>query len=125
MTALDDARAHLGKATEFLEAAELDAEHELFNAATWSAVTSGINSKDAICLALTGKTAKTVNHADATRELSVASPSMTAQASSLGRLLKLKNKSQFQTSGVARSDALKAVDWAAELLAAASGVLAG
>lgn len=125
MTALDDARAHLRKAKQFLEAAELNAELELFNAATSSAVTSGINSKDAICLALTGKTAETVNHADATRELFAAGPSMTAHASSLGRLLKLKNKSQYQTSGVARSDALKAVDSAAKLLAAASGVLAG
>ena len=125
MSALDDARAHLRKAKEFLEAAELNAELELFNAATSSAVTSGINSKDAICLALTGKTAKTENHADALKELVAAGPSMATHATSLGRLLKLRNKSQYQTSDVARSDALKALDWATKLLAAASGALAG
>lgn len=124
MTTFDDARAHLRKAKEFLEAAELNAELELFNAATSSAVTSGINSKDAICLALTGKTAKSENHADAQTELTAAGPSMSTHASSLGRLLKLKNKSQYQASDVARSDALKALDWAAKLVAAAAEAVA-
>jgi hypothetical protein len=58
MPALDDARAHLAKAREFLEAAELTNDLGLFNAAASSAVTSGINSKDAICLTLTGRTRK-------------------------------------------------------------------
>lgn len=51
MTALSDARAHLRKAREFLEAAELNLDFELNNAATSSAVTGGINAKDAVCLA--------------------------------------------------------------------------
>ena len=51
MSALDEARAHLAKAREFLEAAELTNDLQLFNAAASNAVTSGINSKDAICLA--------------------------------------------------------------------------
>jgi hypothetical protein len=46
MTALSDAAAHLAKAREFLEAAELTHDLELHNAATSNAVTSGINSKD-------------------------------------------------------------------------------
>ena len=50
MTALDNARAHLTKAQEFLEAAELTNDLLLFNAAASNAVTSGINSKDAICV---------------------------------------------------------------------------
>jgi hypothetical protein len=45
---LDDARAHLAKAQEFLAAAEFTLDLDLFNAATSSAVSSGINSKDAI-----------------------------------------------------------------------------
>lgn len=124
MSAPDEARAHLRKAKEFLEAAESSAELELFNAATSSAVTSGINSKDAICLALTGKTAKTENHTNALRELVAAAPSMATHATLLGRLLKLKNKSQYQASDVARSDAIKALDWAAKLVAAASRAVA-
>lgn len=69
MTALDEARAHLAKAREFLEAAELTNDLQLFNAAASNAVTSGINSKDAICLALTGRTRKSDNHAEAVAEL--------------------------------------------------------
>lgn len=57
-TALQDARAHLAKAREFLTAAESAASQDLHNAATSNAVVSGINSKDAICLQLTGTTTK-------------------------------------------------------------------
>lgn len=67
MTALDEARAHLAKAREFLEAAELTNDLHLFNAAASNAVTSGINSKDAICFALSGRTRKSDNHAEAVR----------------------------------------------------------
>jgi len=49
---VNDARAHLSKAREFLEAAEVNRDLELFNAATSAAVISGINSKDAICTTL-------------------------------------------------------------------------
>ncbi|MDX2972869.1 hypothetical protein PWY87_35305 [Kribbella solani] len=65
MTAIDEARAHLAKAREFLEAAELTNDLQLYNAAASNAVTSGVNSKDAICLALTGRTRKADNHAEA------------------------------------------------------------
>lgn len=124
MSALSDARAHLRKAREFLEAAELSASLDLFNAATSSAVTSGINSKDAICLALTGRTSKTENHNDAVTELRAAGPSMTAQASCLGRLLRLKNRSQYQAADIAQSDAFKAIEWASRLLRVASQTVA-
>jgi len=67
VTALDEARAHLAKAREFLEAAELTNDLHLFNAVASNAVTSGINSKDAICFALSGRTRKSDNHAEAVR----------------------------------------------------------
>jgi hypothetical protein len=44
MGALDEARAHLDEAREFLQAAELTNDLGLCSAATSSAVTSGINS---------------------------------------------------------------------------------
>ena len=56
MSAMSGAHAHLAKAREFLEAAELEHSQDLYNAATSNAVLSGINSKDAICLKLAGKT---------------------------------------------------------------------
>ena len=47
-TPLQDAKAHLIKAREFLDAAESEVSAERYNAATSNAVLSGINSKDAI-----------------------------------------------------------------------------
>lgn len=123
MTALSEARAHLRKAREFLEAAEIELDCDLFNAATSSAVTSGINAKDAICLALTGKTAKTDNHADAIAELRRAGTATKSLATTLGRLLKLKHKAQYQTVDVARADAVKAVGWATTLVEGATAVV--
>lgn len=123
MTALSEARSHLRKAREFLDAAEIELDCDLFNAAISSAVTSGINAKDAICLALTSKTAKTDNHADATAELRRAGTATKSLATTLGRLLKLKNKAQYQTVDVARAEAVKAVGWATTLVEGATAIV--
>jgi len=129
MTALSDARAHLATAREFFTAAELNLDLELYNVAASNAVVSGINSKDAICLRLTGTTAKTENHAAAVAELRTAGGSgphgsTTKQmATVLGRLLKLKSKSQYQTIDVAHADAAKAVEWAQKMLDGASEIV--
>lgn len=122
MSALTDAAAHLGKAREFLEAAELNNDRDLYNAATSNAVTSGINSKDAICLTLTGRTGKSENHAEALVELRATGSVGRAQAPTLDRLLRLKPKSQYQAASISASDAKKAISWAARLLEAAHGV---
>ncbi|MFI6828457.1 HEPN domain-containing protein [Kribbella sp. NPDC050241] len=122
MSALDEARAHLAKAREFLEAAELTNDLQLFNAAASNAVTSGINSKDAICLALTGRTKKSDNHAEAVAELKGAGPAGRESSTTLSRLLKLKSKAQYQAAAVSAADAAKSVDWAARLLTAAQSV---
>ena len=90
MGALDDARAHLAKAQEFLAAAELTLDLDLFNAATSSAVSSGINSKDAICLRLTGVSRKTDNHAQAVAELTQAGGVGAALTQTFSRLLRMK-----------------------------------
>lgn len=115
MGALEDAKAHLAKAAEFLDAANRSLEAGLFNAAASNAVSSGINSKDAICLALTGRTAKSDNHLDAAAELTRAGGTAAALAPTMKRLLGLKNKSQYQAAPIARTDANKAVDWATRL----------
>ncbi|GEP40362.1 hypothetical protein NPS01_40250 [Nocardioides psychrotolerans] len=125
MTALDDAQAHLVKAREFLEAARLDLTWNHVNAATSNAVISGINSKDAICLRLTGTTRKRDNHHDAVAELKAAGPAGAALASTLGRLLKLKTKAQYQSRLAAPGDAAKAIEWAGRLLDEAETVVTG
>jgi len=120
---LNDARAHVSKAREFLEAAEVNRGLELFNAATSAAVISGINSKDAICTTLTGRTGKADAHAEAIAELRAAGPAGVALTSTLSRLLKLKTKSQYQPVSVAAADATKAVEWATRLLEGADEVV--
>ncbi|MHB1475787.1 MAG: HEPN domain-containing protein [Dermatophilaceae bacterium] len=122
MSALTEAKAHLAKAREFLEAAELNNDLALYNAATSNAVTSGVNSKDAICLKLTGRTGKTENHAEATAELKATGVVGRAQATTFDQLLRLKAKSQNQGVSISASDATKAIAWAARMLEAAVGV---
>ena len=123
MTTLDDARAHLAKAREFLAAAGFNLDLELFNAATSDAVISGINSKDAICLRLTGTTRKADGHSEAVAELKAAGPDGAVLAPALSRLLKLKTKSQSQSASIAAADATKAVEWAGRLLVGAEAVV--
>jgi hypothetical protein len=94
----------------------------LFNAAASSAVTSGINSKDAICLTLTGRTRKADNHLEAVAELNAAGPAGRETTSTFSRLLKLKTKSQDQSASIAAADAAKSIDWAARMLDIAKGV---
>jgi hypothetical protein len=124
MSALAQARAHLGKAREFLDAARIGLELEQFNAATSNAVIAGINAKDAVCLRLTGRSRKADNHADALAELKSAGPAGAALAPTLSRLLKLKTKSQYQAVSIATSDAHKAIEWATRLVEGAEDVLA-
>ncbi len=69
MAALDEARVHLAKAREFLDAAETSRDLGLDNAAASDAVISAINSKDASCLALMVRTGKSDNHGQAINEL--------------------------------------------------------
>ena len=122
MTVLDEARAHLAKAREFLEAADLTNDLQLYNAAASNAVTSGINSKDAICLTLTGQTKKSDNHAEAIAELKAAGPAGRDSSPTLSRLLRLKSKSQYQAASVSAGDAAKSVDWATRLFETAQTV---
>jgi uncharacterized protein (UPF0332 family) len=125
MSALNDARSHLEKAREFLQAAEVNQELDLFNVATSDAVISGINSKDAICLALAGRTRKSDAHGEAVAELKAAGPVAAGLASTLSRLLKLRTKSQYQARSVTAGDSKKAVDWATRLLESAEDVVSG
>lgn len=132
MTPLTEAQQHLDKAREFLEVAERALNHGQYNAAASNAVTSGINAKDAICLRLVGKTAKSDNHRSAVAELKKALPptgvlaaTTTSLPQTLSRLLSVKNRSQYESASVTASSAKNAVDWARRLCDGASQVLAG
>lgn len=123
MSALQDARAHLEKASEFLNAATMTFDRGLFNAATSNAVSCGINAKDAICLKLTGRSDKTESHSEAAAELTRAGPAAALIAPTLTRLLGMKSKSQYQSTSVARADATKALRWAQRMHEAAKEIV--
>jgi hypothetical protein len=125
VTPFDQAQKHLSKAREFLEAAEVNRDLELNNAATSEAVISAINSKDAICLTLTGRTNRNENHNEAVSELRRAGRAGADLAPTLSRLLKLKTKSQYTPVSVTPSDAVRAVQWAQRLMTGAEDVFAG
>ena len=123
MNGRDEARLHLAKAREFLDAAETSRDLGLDNAAASDAVISAINSKDAICLALTGRTGKSDNHAQAVDQLKRAGQAGAKLATTLGRLLNLKTRSQYAARSVSAADAGKAVDWADRMFTTADGVV--
>ena len=123
MTALDEAWLHLAKAREFLDAAETSRDLGLNNAAASNSVIASINSKDAICLALTGRTGKSDNHTQAVDELRRSGPVGAELTSTLTRLLNLKTRSQYASRSVSAADAGKAVDWASRMHTAAEGVV--
>lgn len=122
MGAQDDARSHLRKAREFLEAASLELQMQLHTAAASSAVLAGINAKDAICLQLTGRTGKLQDHRAAVPELAAAGPAGKAVESAFRRLLGLKIAAQYQAAPIGRMDATKAVEWATRMVDAARDV---
>jgi len=115
VTYLSDARAHLDKAREFLESARDGYDFDRFNAAASSAVISGINSKDAICLRTTGKRGKTENHNEAVRELAKSGPDGASLEATFRRLLALKPKSQYQAASVSAPSARDAVNRAQKM----------
>lgn len=123
MSASEDARAHLAKAHEFLEAARFNLDLKLVSAATSAAVLAGINAKDAVCLRLTGATHKSDNHAAAVAELKAAGPAGAALVPTLTRLLKMKTRAQYQPAAVAAPDGTNAVRWATKLVDGAEEVV--
>ena len=112
MGTLEEARQYLAKAREFLEAAQINLDLDLFNAATSNAITSGINAKDAICLKVTGRSFKSDNHNAAVDELSRSGRDGKSLAPTFRRLLALKQKAQYQEVSVVATDAQHAVKWA-------------
>lgn len=97
------------KSREFLDAAILALEAEMFNAASSNAVLSAINSKDAICLKRTGRTNKPEGHDEGAVELERSCAEGREIVPTFRRLLRVKPKAQYQEGAVSRSDALKAV----------------
>lgn len=124
MQPLATARAHLRKARQFLEAADVELSGELYDAAASSAVLAGINAKDAICLRRIGRTGKTDNHQAAIGELTKAGPVGKALEATFRRLIGMKTAAQYQAAPISASDARKAVEWATRMVDVAGDVVA-
>jgi len=124
MTALTDARAHLAKAREFLEAAEVELAGGLCTASTSSSVLAGINAKDVICLSSTGRTGKSDDHKSAAVELAASGPAGRALETTFRRLIALKTRSQYTAGPMSATDAQKAFAWATRMVQAAADALA-
>jgi uncharacterized protein (UPF0332 family) len=120
---LEAARRHLAKADEFLSAAGSALQSGHLNVATSNAVIAGINAKDAICLALVGKTSKSDDHTQAVPELRKAGKAGAELASTLDRLLKPRTRAQYQTISMAQKEAEIAVRQAGQLVAGARALL--
>jgi hypothetical protein len=88
-----------------------------------SAVSAGINAKDAICLRLVGKTTKGEDHKRAVGELARAGQTGKELESTFSRLLGLRTTAQYQAEGVARGDAVKAVECATLMVDTAGQVV--
>lgn len=123
MGALEKARAHLAKARQFLDAAELKLDADLYDAAASAAVSAGINAKDAICLRLVGQTTKGENHKRAAGELARAGQAGKELELTFARLLGLKTTAQYQAASIARGEAVKVVEWAARMVDGAGRVI--
>ncbi len=123
MTYLAEARAHLDKAREFLEAARDEHDFKRYSAAASSAVISGINSKDAICLKARRTTIKSDNHNQAVDELRMSGSDGASLASTIRRLLVLKSKSQYQGTPISAASARDAVAWAQRMYDVAATVV--
>lgn len=112
----DAAASKLEKAAEFLLMAEFALDGECFDAATSLAVSSGVNSGDALCLARLGVLPAGQDHDDAARLLR---KNGFGQASTLlGRLLGVKSKAQYSVARCVKGDAENAVKRAERMLAA-------
>jgi hypothetical protein len=82
----------------------------LNNAAASNAVISASNSKDVISLALTGRTGKSDNHAQAFEELKRSGPVRAELTSTLSRVLNLETLSQYASRSMSAAEAGKAVE---------------
>jgi hypothetical protein len=120
-----EARAHLDKAREFLAAARAALDANWHNAAAGSAVTAGINAKDALCFALAGRSTAAEDHRSAVAELRGLGQAGREPAVAFDRLLGLKDRAQYDRRGVTGTDAQAAVRRATTLVEAARRALSG
>jgi HEPN domain-containing protein len=117
------ARGYLGKAEEFLAAAEDSLGTGYTLAATSLAVHAGISACDAICGARTGQRSAGEDHQNATVLLGQAGREGSEAARVMTRLLPLKNRAEYEPEDVPKASARRAVEQAGKLVEIARRVV--
>jgi len=118
-----EALAHLDKAREFLDAARAALDAGWHNGAASSAVSAGINAKDALCFAVAGRATAADDHSSAVAELRSLGAAGVDPGNALDRLLGLEDRAQYDRRSVGPADAQAAVRRAVTLVAAAETAL--
>lgn len=121
------ARERLERGREFMEVAAIaePTADAAANVAISNYVLAGISASDALCCASLGRHNRSENHRDAVELLRSVEPEGDAAAKALGRLLSLKDKSQYGGRGLAAADLATARRQAARLIELAEIALAG
>jgi HEPN domain-containing protein len=118
-----DARAFLGKADEFLEAARQAATSGYKTAATGLAVHAGISAADCVTAARLGKRSTSADHRSVMSLLSQAGDEGVTVSRALGRLLPLKNRAEYEPREPTKRQAEQALHAAEQAVAAARRVI--
>jgi hypothetical protein len=119
----NQARAYLGKAEEYLEAASDSLELHRYVAATSLAVHAGINAADAITGARLGQRAAGQDHTQAIDVLSGAGKDGVEAIVPLKRLLPLKTRAEYDPEVVPKAEAERAIRWAEKVVVIARRVI--
>jgi uncharacterized protein (UPF0332 family) len=122
---LPEARAKFAKAAEFLADAQDALAKDRPNAACSNAVNAAINANDALCLARLQRYSTASTHAHALDLARGCGSTGRQVATQLERILKAKDKAQYETASVRPAEAANVVDRAARIIELVRAVLAG
>lgn len=120
---MSEARSYLGKAQEFLRAAQDSLELSNYTAAVGNSVHAGIAAGDAVSAART-RTVWRGEHAHAAGHLETAGEEGKQAARHLRRLLPLKTRAEYDPAPIRASDAAMAVQAAERIVHLAAAALA-
>jgi uncharacterized protein YbjQ (UPF0145 family) len=118
------ARACLGKAEEYLAAAQDELASGRSIAATSLAIHAAVNGADAVCGMRLGRRAAGQDHDDVLVLLRTAGPDGVATAKDLARLLPMKTRAEYEPDEIPKSGATKAVERAQRIVAVARRIAA-
>ncbi len=122
---LPEARVKIAKAREFLADAHDALAKDRPNAACSNAVNAAINANDALCLARLHRFSTASSHTHALELARACGPVGRQVATQLERVLKAKDKAQYETASVRPAEARQVVDRAARIVELVGGALVG